>query len=186
MERLSTLGLEALIVGIPNRGDARLQEYSPYVDEKHGGGDADQYLDFITQTLKPLIDARFRTIPECNATGIAGSSMGGLVATYAFFTRPQVFGFAGIMSPAFWFGGRQIFQSVEQSAFANGRIYLDVGTGEGEQTVADVRRMHALLVKKGYRPGETLMYVEDDDAGHSEAAWSRRVRTALYYLIPAV
>ena len=186
MERLSGLGLEALVVGVPNIGDARLDEYSPFVDEKHGGGAGDRYLDFITNTLKPIIDDQFRTKPDCNCTGIAGSSMGALLSIYAFFKRPDVFGFAGVMSPAFWFAHRQIFSMVEQAPFANGRIYLDVGTGEGEQTVADVRQMHELLLKKGYRPGETMMYVEDDDADHSESAWSRRVRTALYYLIPAV
>ena len=186
MERLSALGLEAIIVGIPNIGDARLDEYSPYVDEKHGGGAGDQYLDFLTNTLKPVVDGLFRTVPECNSTGIAGSSMGGLLAMYAFFTRPHVFGFAGVMSPAFWFGNREIFNTVEQAPFANGRIYLDIGTAEGDEHVADVRRMHQLLAHKGYRPGETMMYVEDDDAEHSEGAWARRVRTALYYLIPAV
>jgi predicted alpha/beta superfamily hydrolase len=186
MERLSTLGLEAIVVGIPNIGDERLNEYSPFIDPQHGGGAGDQYLDFITDTVKPLIDERFRSVPDCSATGIAGSSMGALLSIYAFFKRPQVFGFAGVMSPAFWFANRAIFATVEGAPFANGRIYLDVGTAEGEQTVADARRMHELLLKKGYRPGETMMYVEDDDADHSEGAWARRVRTALYYLIPAV
>lgn len=112
--------------------------------------------------------------------------MGALLSAYAFFTRPQVFGFAGVMSPALWFANGEIFPAVEQAPYAQGRLYLDVGTGEGEDTVADARRLHQLLVEKGYRPGESLMYVEDDDADHSEAAWSRRVRTALYYLVPAV
>jgi predicted alpha/beta superfamily hydrolase len=185
MERLSALGLEALVIGIPNVGSARLDEYSPYVDATHGGGAANQYLDFITHTLKPVVDREFRTLPSREFTGIAGSSMGALLSLYAFFTRAEVFGFAGAMSPALWFAARQIFVTVEQSAFAQGRLYLDVGTGEGEQTVADVRRMHELLLAKGYRPGESLLYVEDDEAEHSEAAWARRVRTALYYLIPA-
>jgi predicted alpha/beta superfamily hydrolase len=185
MERLSHLGLEALIVGIPNIGEARLAEYSPFVDEKHGGGAGDQYLDFLTHTLKPLIDAEFRTKVDCSGTGIAGSSMGGLLSLYAFFARPETFGYAGVMSPALWFANRQIFAAVEQAPFVNGRIYLDVGTAEGEQTVDDARQMHALLTKKGYRPGESMLYVEDDDAEHSEAAWARRVRTALYYLLPS-
>jgi isoamylase len=186
MERLSALGLEAVIVGIPNIGEVRLAEYSPFADERHGGGDGDRYLDFLTATLKPLIDGQFRTNPDCNFTGIAGSSMGGLLALYAFVTRSSVFGFAGVMSPALWFGHRRIFDVVEQAPSANGRVYLDIGTGEGDEHVADVRRMHELLVRKGYRPGETMMYVEDDDADHSETAWARRVRTALYYLIPPV
>jgi predicted alpha/beta superfamily hydrolase len=186
MERLSALGLEAIVVGIPNIGESRLDEYSPFPDERHGGGAGDQYLHFIANTVKPAIDGQFRTNPSRECTGIAGSSMGGLLSLYAFFARPDVFGFAGAMSPALWFANRQMFPYIEQAAHIDGRIYLDVGTAEGEQTLADARAMHALLLSKGYRPGETLMYVEDDDAEHSEAAWSRRIRTALYYLIPAV
>jgi hypothetical protein len=32
MARLSALGLEALIVGIPNGGEQRMSEYSPFCD----------------------------------------------------------------------------------------------------------------------------------------------------------
>lgn len=184
MERLSHIGLEAIVVGVPNTGEGRCDEYSPFKDPEHGGGHGDQYLDFLTRTLKPLVDGQFRTDPAPESTGIFGSSMGGLISLYALFARPDVFGFAGVMSPALWFAGRQIFDFVDKAPAPGGRVYLDVGTGEGESTVLDTRRMHELLMAKGYRPGENLMYVEDDDAEHSEPAWARRVRTALYYLIP--
>jgi predicted alpha/beta superfamily hydrolase len=186
MERLSHLGIEAIVVGIPNDGAARCDEYSPFVDPEHGGGAGNQYLDFVAQTLKPLIDSQFRTDPRPEMTGILGSSMGGLISLYALFTRPDVFGYAGVMSPSLWFANREIFSVVESAPAAVGRLYLDVGTGEGESVVSDTRRLHRMLLEKGYRPGETLMYVEDDGAGHSEDAWARRVRTALYYLIPVV
>ena len=184
MERLSQLGLEALVVGIPNVGAARSDEYSPFRTLQHGGGNGDEYLDFITRTLKPLIDQQFRTDPSRAATGILGSSMGALISLYAFFARPDVFGFAGVMSPALWFAEHEIFKALKQAPMVPGRLYLDVGSGEGERTVADARRMHELLLSKGYRPGETMMYVEEDGAGHSEEAWARRLRTAMYYLIP--
>jgi predicted alpha/beta superfamily hydrolase len=185
MERLSRLSVEAIVVGIANPGAARCDEYSPFVDAQHGGGGGDEYLDFVERTVKPAIDELFRTDPSRGATGILGSSMGAVISLYAFFTRPQVFSFAGAMSPAFWFADRALFTLVEQASFTPGRIYIDVGTGEGDSAVADAQRMHQLLVDKGYVPGESLMYVEDDGAPHSEEAWARRVRTALYYLIPA-
>ena len=185
MEQLGQLGLEALVVGIPNIGVGRCDEYSPFRDSQHGGGYGDQYLDFVTRTLKPIIDEQFRTDTSRAATGILGSSMGGLISLHAFFFRSDVFGFAGSMSPALWFAEHEIFRTLQDAPMNPGRLYLDIGTGEGEAHVADARRMHELLFSKGYRPGETLMYVEDDGAGHSEEAWARRVRTALYYLIPA-
>ena len=42
-------GLAAIVVGIPNIGDHRLREYSPFPDARLGGGDGDDYLDFLTR-----------------------------------------------------------------------------------------------------------------------------------------
>lgn len=70
----------ALIVGIPNMGAGRLDEYSPFVDRQRGGGRGDAYLDFIVNTLKPMIDERYRTLPDVASTGIVGSSLGGLLS----------------------------------------------------------------------------------------------------------
>jgi predicted alpha/beta superfamily hydrolase len=82
-------GLEAIVVGIPNMGRQRLEEYSPFVDPENGGGSGDAYLEFIVRTLKPMIDADFDTRPGPLRTGIAGSSMGGLISLYGFFRHPE-------------------------------------------------------------------------------------------------
>ena len=75
----SRRGVNAIVVGIPNMGDARIAEYDPFL------GTGDRYLDFVTRTVKPIVDARFPTLPDRRHTGIAGSSMGGLISLYAFF-----------------------------------------------------------------------------------------------------
>ena len=90
-------GVEAIVVGIPNMGPQRLAEYSPFVDPVAGGGAGDRYLDFLVETVKPAIDRRFRSRPERAHTGIAGSSMGGLLSLYGFFRRASTFGFAGVL-----------------------------------------------------------------------------------------
>jgi predicted alpha/beta superfamily hydrolase len=84
-------GLDAIYVGIHNTR-SRLAEYSPFPDPRHGGGDADAYLAFLVETLKPRIDRMFNTRRDRDATTIAGSSMGGLVSLYAYFRYPSVFG----------------------------------------------------------------------------------------------
>ena len=38
MQALSTESVEAIVVGIPNTGKHRLDEYSPFPDPGHGGG----------------------------------------------------------------------------------------------------------------------------------------------------
>src|SRR5256884_168296 len=84
----SRRGLDAIVVGIPNMRDARIAEYDPFM------GTGDRYLDFVTHTVKPIVDAQFPTLPDRRHTGIAGSSMGGLISLYAFFRYSESFGFA--------------------------------------------------------------------------------------------
>ena len=178
-------GLEAIVVGVSNTGEHRLGEYSPFEDAEHGGGRGDRYLDFLVDTLKPRVDRDFRTLTDRANTLIAGSSMGGLISLYAFFRRPDVFGGAGVMSPALWFADRSIFPFVEAAPFAPGRLYLDVGTKEGTEAVANVRRMGNVLLRKGYRAQQDFLYVEQVRAGHTEKAWRKRFRRAAPFLLSA-
>jgi predicted alpha/beta superfamily hydrolase len=191
-------GLEAIIVGVPNAGIRRVDEYSPFHDRRLGGGRAKDYLMFLTSTVKPIIDSEFPTLPGRSHTGILGSSLGGLLSLYAFFEMPAIFGFAGIMSPSLWFAGDAIFDYIECAAYYPGKLYIDAGTrelGESQQSsrlhratasrryYASVRRMKRLLVRKGYRPLRDLMHVEEKWAGHSESSWGRRLAPALRFLL---
>jgi predicted alpha/beta superfamily hydrolase len=185
LEEASGEGLEAIVVGIPNT-DARLDEYSPFRDPRHArGGRGDDYLRFLVETVKPIVDRDFRTRPERESTGIAGSSMGGLISLYAFFARPTTFGFAGVMSPALWFGGRGIFGYVRDRPFTPGRIYLDIGTNEGGEALGDARRMKSLLEEKGYRTGRDLLFYVEMGGRHNERAWARRLKHVLRFLLGA-
>lgn len=204
IDRLAWRGIDAIYVGIHNVGRRRLAEYSPFPDPRHGGGDADSYLAFIVDTLKPRIDRMFNTRRDRESTAILGSSMGGLVSLYAYFRYPSVFGRAGVMSPSIWFGQGTIIDFIRHARVPRGRIYLDVGTGEGMGTVRDVRRLGRLLVRKGFRrrrsasptvrsanatgdrrssTSSTLRYVEDAGARHTEAAWAWRLQGALEFLL---
>ncbi|GAB4211279.1 MAG: hypothetical protein OHK0022_45630 [Roseiflexaceae bacterium] len=184
MEDLARQGLEAIVVGIPNVGERRLDEYSPFPDTKHGGGSGEQYLAFIVETLKPYIDQAFRTRPDRAHTGILGSSMGGLISLYAFFRSPGVFGFVGSLSPALWFAERAIFAVIEAAELVPGKIYLDAGTDEGPDMLANTRDLEQLLRTRGYHPGWDMRYVEEPKATHCESAWTGRLRDALMFLLP--
>ncbi len=176
-------GRKVIVVGVPNAGIDRIREYSPFADPRHGGGEGDAYLAFLHDTVKPMVDSRFRTDPSEEATGIAGSSLGGLISLYGFFRHPGRYGFAGVLSPALWFGGGAIFPFVASAPYVRGRIYLDVGAREGEGTLANAREMRDLLIANGYRRSRDLMWVEDSAGMHNEAAWGRRLRTALPFLL---
>jgi isoamylase len=183
MEELSRNGYPAIVVGIPNRGHNRIDEYSPFPDPKQGGGKGHQYLSFIVDTLKPRIDQEFRTLPDRIHTGVMGSSMGGLISLYAYFQHRDVFGFAGVMSPSLWFADRAIVEFVREAPMALGTIYMDVGRLEGPDELVDFRRMCALLIDKGYRPGGDLLCIEEPMAEHTEPAWTGRLHAALRFLL---
>src|SRR3954467_14535236 len=97
IDRLAWRGLDAIYVGVHNAGGKRLGEYSPFPDPRHGGGNADQYLGFLVDTLKPRVDRIFNTRRDRDSTAILGSSMGGLLSLYAYFRYPSVFARAGVM-----------------------------------------------------------------------------------------
>jgi predicted alpha/beta superfamily hydrolase len=185
LEYLRTRGIEAIVVGVHNKGEARLAEYSPFADPRHGGGAGARYCRFLTDTLKPRIDAEYRTRRDREDTAILGSSMGGLISLYAFFRRPSPFGRAGVMSPSIWFGQRRILEFVEKARYTRGRLYVDVGTAEGAQTVRDARTLVRILQQKGYERSASLRYVEANGHRHTETDWARRVAAALEFLLRA-
>lgn len=177
LEALSRDGLEAIAVGVDHAGEDRRREYTPFPGWWEARGEA--YVDFLVETVKPLIDAGFRTRPERAHTGVVGSSLGGLISLYAFFRRPDIFNRVGALSPALWPVNGAIYSFVRQAAFVDGRVYLDNGTREN-----NARPMVDLLIEKGYRPGDTLKYVAEAGGEHRESAWARRLPAALRFLLP--
>lgn len=200
MERLAHEGIEAIVVGLPNTGVDRLDEYSPYRDGRSGGGKGDSYLRFVFDTVRPLVENSFRVSGQRAARAIIGSSMGGLISLYAFFAYPEQFGLVGALSPALWFARGRVVNTVRRCPPILGKIYMDVGTAEGARTPSDLPwirtllarsttmdgELYALLVQKGYRPGREVMYVLDEDASHNEVAWARRLPDALRFLLADV
>ena len=190
LTELAAEGLEAIAVAVPNGGDSRrFYEYSPvpsHDPELPQGGGGSAYVGFLADTVKPLIDAEFRTLPDPAHTTVIGSSMGGVISLHALHLRPDVFGHAGLMSPAFWTnGGYSLRQTATQPA-PTGRIWVDVGGKESddpERAAAywqDAEQFARLL-----RPsmGERLRFVTDPDAIHHETAWAKRLPDALRFLV---
>ena len=181
LDGLAAKGLETIVVGIHNTA-ARLAEYSPFPDQKHGGGRGDRYARFLADTIKPRVDTRYRALRDRETTVILGSSMGGLISLYAFFNRASPFGRVGAMSPSVWFGARQILALIEGAPFPDGRVYLDSGTEEGAGTLRDARALARILRAKGY-DRRTLRYVEAPGHRHQEPDWARRLPGALTFLL---
>ena len=103
-----------IVVGVANSFRTRSQEYFPqdvfglyspelkeYSRSKRMGEDdllGNNYLKFLVEELKPFIDATYSTHKDRDHTFHMGSSMGGLISSYAVAKYPEVFGGAGCLS----------------------------------------------------------------------------------------
>jgi predicted alpha/beta superfamily hydrolase len=175
-----------IIVGIYNTGEMRIDEYTPTIDKKLGGGDADDYGRMIVEELKPLVDRTYRTQTDRASTGIAGSSLGGLVSLHLAFNHPAVFGRVAALSPSVWWDRKAILKTIREArSKPKSRVWVDMGTAEGRRGLDDARLLKAALVGLGFVDGVDLHYAEYEGATHSEHAWSERVGPMLEWLFPA-
>ena len=184
LDRLQAQGdWGCIVVGIDNGGPARLEEYSPYANPQYGGGQGDLYVDFLTNTLKPYIDARYRTRPDRLSTGVLGSSMGGLITLYAALRRPDVFGRAGVFSPSLWFNRRiYTYALAAQPLRPDPRLYLLSGGRETTTQARDQRRLVDTLAAAGFQINTEVDSVIPADGTHNEWFWRREFPAAYQWL----
>jgi predicted alpha/beta superfamily hydrolase len=146
-EKLDSLHAQVIVVGIENGGEKRIDELTPYKNEKYGGGETDKYLEFIITALKPEIDKKYRTKTNAKNTTIMGSSLGGLTSYYAVLKHPEVFGKAGVFSPAFWINRNEINDLTTNSPKIKAKFYFLCGDSEGndDSMVKDLNNIELLL-----------------------------------------
>jgi predicted alpha/beta superfamily hydrolase len=180
-----------IIVGIPNMGIDRANEYLPTrakfgrQGEEEVGGKADLYGKFLIEEVKPLIDSTFRTKKGPGDTGLCGSSFGGIISLHLGMTRPDVFGRLGVVSPSLWWDNGVMQKRIEQQKFPwKVRMWMDMGTQEGDGAIR-ARAFEKTLIAKGMKPKKDFIYFEEEGGQHNEAAWARRFGEILLFLFPA-
>lgn len=177
-----------IIVAIGNAGRDRIDEYTPTRDNMHdAGGQADRYGQMLVYEIKPWVDHTWRTKRGPADTALAGSSLGGLLSLHLGITHPAVFGKLGLLSPSVWWDDRWIVKQLVQGSVGHRpalRIWLDVGTGE-RRMLKGTRLLYRMLLRKGWRIGRDLAYMEAEGALHDERAWGERTGLFLRFLFPA-
>jgi len=176
-----------IVVAVDNGQQRRFDEYSPWPNPPYGGGQGDGYVDFLVQTLKPYIDQHYRTLRDRFHTGIAGSSMGGLISLYAALKYPDVFGRVGVFSPAFWVAPSIYTVARNATPHPGTRIYIVTGAQEGdtpEVYVHDHQRMIDTLVAAGFVIDRDVRGAIRPDGKHAEWFWRREFPAAYQWLFP--
>jgi predicted alpha/beta superfamily hydrolase len=164
-------GKYCIVVGIDHGEAKRLLEYNPYDTKEYGHGEGKQYTDFLVQTLKPFIDKKYRTKKDAANTSIAGSSLGGLISSYAILKYPNVFGSAGAFSPAYWIA--PAMDTLAKNTPANKipqRIWFYGGGKEGYTLMPDMERFKNIVASKNKTD---IGFVIDENGMHNEAAWRK-------------
>lgn len=178
-----------IIVGIFNTGDRRLAEYTPDRDWQMGGGEAASYGLLLTRELMPWIARHYRVRTEREATGLGGSSLGGLVTLYLGLRHAESFGRLAVLSPSVWWNQKSILGYVNERApeiWERPRLWLDVGDREGHRTLNNAEQLNRRLTANGWRPDDTLHFERVAGGTHDEASWAARVRPMLEFLFPSV
>jgi predicted alpha/beta superfamily hydrolase len=190
----------AIIVGVWNT-DKRFGEYFPQQALTQGpvaygiGGrgsvtqaalNADGYLRYLVEELKPAIDSVYRTRRGPEHTFVMGSSMGALISAYALARYPQVFGGAACVSTHWPAGdGAAIpWFAANLPRAGTHRLYFDYGTTELDSLLPPLQaRMDTALAALGYVQGRDWMTRRFEGAKHHESAWRARVDVPLTFLL---
>lgn len=173
-----------IIVGIDNGGEKRIEELSPFKNEKYGGGNGENYMKFIVETLKPYIDKHYRTKSCRKHTALGGSSLGALISVYGAVKYPKKFGKVLAFSNAFWFNSDEMDAFIKNANVNLGRqkYYFIQGKHESkdmdEQTMKVINNLKLKKVKS-----KNIYNRSDEDGKHNEMYWRREFPAAFLWLL---
>lgn len=180
-----------IIIGI-NSVDTRTEELVPFVfktkiNKELHGGNSDNYYNFITKTLKPVIDNKYRTFLSADKTGIMGSSYGGLSSTYAALRYSKYFTRFGCVSNAYSPVINEIEELILSTTFSTvKKFYMDVGTKETESKKHNneyiTLNMAVFELLSNKMEPHKLRFEIINDAIHNESAWEKRFPDIVKYL----
>jgi len=148
------------------------------------------FATFLAEELVPWVKKRYAIAADPHRTVVAGSSLGGLCAAYVGMQYPNVLGSVLSQSGSYWFyphaetvvlpstQEQTLIQSYFDSPRLPLRIYMEVGTLEGDSMLQCNRRLRDILRLKGY----PVTYREYSDA-HDYQTWRESLADGLIALL---
>ena len=174
---------KCIFVGIWNT-PARMDEYATQTAQ------ATAYKNLIINSIKPYIDANYRTKPQAEFTGIAGSSLGGLVSSWIAWNNPTVFGMAGNVSPSYWYESTAFYNTL--MAYSGGKKPIKewhyAGSSEGSNMATYATNVHNKLLAQGWTGNSDAKLMVTTGGQHNEyywEYWELQMDEMLQFLIPA-
>lgn len=134
----------------------------------------ERFVSFLSQELLPKLRRTYPLADAPESTAIAGASMGGLIAAYASFRDPSVFGLCAAQSPSLWWAKDSMLTLLRSSEKKPIRFYIDTGTLH--DALPQSRKMRDILTAKGY----DVSYGEYPE-GHNWSNWRSRFAALLTF-----
>lgn len=182
-----------IVVGIDSVDETRMSELSPPFTK--GDLTGENYAKYIVEKVKPYVDGKYNTKPEREFTGIGGSSMGGAMSFYMGMKYSDIFGYEVCFSPALVYWEDKDLEAYMKSMKFKGNkklpkifVYaggIGIGNGMGNDEASLTRYVDFVkdkLIANGY-PKDNIKTLVDENAGHSEDAWSKYFKPAFEWLV---
>jgi len=185
--------IEPLIIVAVNHSPNREAEHIPLFDKPENSL-VDEYLKFLTNQIKPMIDQEYRTRTEPEYNVLIGASYGGLFSLYAACHAGDHFGGYAVISPSLQIEkGRIVEHVAEHAPSTKARLWIELSAGNAlERTLssfggqlATARRLRDVLRTTGFVAKDSLHYSEIDGEFHDEHAWAGRMEPLLEHFFPA-
>ncbi len=175
---------DVIVVAVEHGDDSRISEYIFEKNRLVAQGEGKKLLRFVTDTLKPYIDTKYRTLPERENTGIGGSSLGALISIYGGFLYPEVYSKLMIFSPSLWAVPEIEFPMIRFFNPFNTKLYIYGGEKEGSRMVEYI---DAFVEKMKKQTEDSHVHLEfkvsiNPEGEHNEFYWSQEFPRALEWL----
>lgn len=148
---------------------------APTLPEGQRLGRAPQFLDFLTNEVRPYIEKHYDVLP--GGSTLFGSSLGGLFAVHTFLERPDAFDAYIAVSPALWWDHSALLKREEELAARRSdhgaTLFLAVGSGEERadipmlasfRMISNLQALAGQLRGRGYPSLDLETFVADGES----------------------
>jgi uncharacterized protein len=132
----------------------RARDYTPTPHEyEPASGGADAFLRFLRDTLWPELMRRYPL--RNDVRGIAGHSLGSLLALYTLWREPRFFTHVLASSPSIWWDERSILRIAARrrarKSELRATLFLSVGDRDSDSMTEDLARLEWQLAENPFR-----------------------------------
>jgi len=168
------------VVGIASSVTDREGEYDPHVFAR--GRNGELFVKAIVDTLLPILRARSPVPLDTSATGIAGASLGGLLAAYAGYARSDVFHRVIALSPSYYWPVPPFVTEARSLPRPRLDRFYQVTGANDDNPIDDMRDV---MLQQGFVLGRDFQSVVVPGAGHADRCWAYEMDEALRFTFSA-